>query len=271
MSALKSGYSDGNGYDHAVTSVTTPEPLVPAHVDLRSFGYMALQVESLCSSDFFALSTGDEFKAAVALWCKSWHQIPAGSLPANDRILAHLSHAGPAWPAMREMALHGWVLCSDGRYYHPLIAAKALEAWGSKQGGKTTRSKGAEKMRLWRERKAQQRAAAAAEAQAEELPQPQDAADEPPSDPIVNVTEPACNGNGNGNVPSMRGKGITEGIESEESKQAGQPAREPEEKVAHLNPRLTDPGHLWAGVCKGRFGRNESGASVPMAGARGDV
>jgi hypothetical protein len=29
--------------------------------------------------------------------------------------------------------LHGWVLCDDGRYYHPVICEKALESWVSKQ------------------------------------------------------------------------------------------------------------------------------------------
>lgn len=105
------------------------EPLVPPEVDLRGLPWMRLDTSRLLDSDLFALSTGDEFKAAVALWCKSWTQEPAGSLPTDDRILAHLSGSGTKWKRVREMALRGWVECSDGRLYHPVVAEQALAAW----------------------------------------------------------------------------------------------------------------------------------------------
>ena len=106
-----------------------PAPLVPADVDLRGLPFMPLDTVRLLDSDLFALASGDEFKAAVALWCKSWQQVPAGSLPDDDRILAHLSGAGARWRKIKAMALHGFTLCSDGRWYHPVIAEKAAEAW----------------------------------------------------------------------------------------------------------------------------------------------
>ena len=90
---------------------------------------MPLDVVRLIDSDLFALSTGDEFKAAVALWCKSWLQLPAGSLPKDDRVLAHLSLTGSRWPKVKSMALRGWIECSDGRLYHAVVAAKACDAW----------------------------------------------------------------------------------------------------------------------------------------------
>lgn len=104
-------------------------PLVPSDCDLRGLAWMPLDAVRLLDSDLFAVSTGDEFKAAVALWCKAWQQIPAGSLPNDDRVLAHLSGAGSRWKRLKPMALRGFVLCSDGRLYHPVIAEKALEAW----------------------------------------------------------------------------------------------------------------------------------------------
>lgn len=90
---------------------------------------MPMDVVRILDSDLFALSTGDEFKAALALWCKAWLQIPAASLPDDDRVLAHLSGAGPRWKKVKEMALRGWIKCSDGRFYHPVVAEKAKEAW----------------------------------------------------------------------------------------------------------------------------------------------
>lgn len=115
-----------------MTGATATAPLVPAEVDLRDFGFMPLDVLRLRDSDLMALSTGDEFKAAVALWCVAWHQVPAASLPNDDRLLARYSGAGAAWRKVKAEALRGFVECSDGRLYHATIAEKAREAWESK-------------------------------------------------------------------------------------------------------------------------------------------
>lgn len=108
-------------------------PLVPPEVDLRGMPWMPLDTVRLIDSDLFALSTGDEFKAAVALWCKSWTQVPAASLPNDDRILAHLSGTASRWKRVKATCMRGWVLCDDGRYYHPVIAEKAMEAWKERE------------------------------------------------------------------------------------------------------------------------------------------
>lgn len=108
-------------------------PMTPFDCDLRGLPFMPLDVVRLGDSDLVALSTGEEFKAAVILWCKSWLQVPAASLPDDDRVLAHLTGLGPRWKRVREMALHGWVKCDDGRFYHPVVAEKAREAWRHRQ------------------------------------------------------------------------------------------------------------------------------------------
>lgn len=106
-----------------------PAPLTPPDCDLRGLPFMQLDVVRMMDSDLFALSSGDEFKAAIALWCKAWLQFPAASLPDDDRVLAHLSCAGSKWKKVKPMALRGWVKCADGRLYHPVVAEKALHAW----------------------------------------------------------------------------------------------------------------------------------------------
>lgn len=106
-----------------------PEPLVPAEVDLRGLPWMPVDTVRLLDSDTFALATGDQFKAAFRLWCKAWQQKPAASLPDDDVVLASLSGTGRMWPKFRPVALRGFMKCSDGRLYHPVIAEKALEAW----------------------------------------------------------------------------------------------------------------------------------------------
>lgn len=104
-----------------------PAPFSTAECDLRGLEWMPLNAANLLDSDLFLLSTGDEFKAAMALICKSWRQVPAGSLPNDDGALATLSGARD-WTMVRTMALRNWVLCSDGRLYHPVVAEKAMEA-----------------------------------------------------------------------------------------------------------------------------------------------
>ena len=118
-----------------------PDPLTPADCDLRGLPFMPLDVVRLIDSDLFAISSGDEFKAAVALWCKSWIQLPAASLPDDDRVLSHLSGAGTRWKKIRAMALKGWVKCSDGRLYHPVISEKARHAWKARLAQKARAAK----------------------------------------------------------------------------------------------------------------------------------
>ncbi len=110
-------------------------PPVPADLDLRDFPFMPLEVMRLIDSDLNALASGEEFKAAVILWCKAWHQVPAASLPDDDRLLAHLCGFGKdvrGWRKVRVMALRGFEKCEDGRLYHALIAEKAIEAGKAK-------------------------------------------------------------------------------------------------------------------------------------------
>ena len=104
-------------------------PLTPLNCSLRGLPFMPLDTERLLDSDMMALATGEEFKTALRLWCKSWNQEPAASLPDDDRILAHLAGKDlAAWRKVRDMALRGFLKCSDGRLYHPVIAEKAIEA-----------------------------------------------------------------------------------------------------------------------------------------------
>lgn len=113
-------------------------PLTPADCDLQDFAFMPLDVARLRDSDLSANETPDACWAAVLLWAASWHQVPAASIPNSDTWIA--KQAGYAqrgkiakeWAAVRPGALRGWVLCADGRLYHPVVAEKAVEAWKSK-------------------------------------------------------------------------------------------------------------------------------------------
>lgn len=111
------------------------DPPVPPDADLRPMPYMPLDVKRLRDSDLAATATGDEFRAAVLLWCAAWHQVPAASLPDDDRVLAMLAGFGrdvAGWQAVRAVALSGFERKSDGRLYHPVVVEKAIPALASK-------------------------------------------------------------------------------------------------------------------------------------------
>ena len=106
--------------------------LVPSDVDLTDFAFMPFEFGRLFNSETWILSNDAEKVAAITLWGKSWDEVPAGSLPDDDRMLAHLSGAGPRWKKLKPMALRGWVKADDSRLYHPVVCEKALEAWYEK-------------------------------------------------------------------------------------------------------------------------------------------
>jgi uncharacterized phage protein (TIGR02220 family) len=122
-----------------------PDPLVPIEVDLRDFPFIPLEFRRLFASETWILGSNEARCASVCLWCESWHQSPAASLPDNDKILAHLSQSGGRWGKVREHAMRGWVLCSDGRWYHPVVAEKALEAWAKHKKASSKGKAGAAK------------------------------------------------------------------------------------------------------------------------------
>lgn len=111
-----------------------PAPLLPATVNLRAFPRMPLDVARLRASETTVRTKGDEFRCAVLLWCASWHEVPAGSLPNDDTVLADKAGFGRVvreWKRVKTGALRGFVLCSDGRLYHQVVTDIAIDSWGA--------------------------------------------------------------------------------------------------------------------------------------------
>jgi|GEM_PF-2153897 len=112
-----------------------PTPLTPADCDLTGYRFMPLDVVRLKGSELASSYSPEACWAAMLLWCASWQQIPAGSIPDNDEWIA--KQAGYSvrgkidrtWKNVRAGAMHGWVKCSDGLLYHPTVSEKALEGW----------------------------------------------------------------------------------------------------------------------------------------------
>jgi hypothetical protein len=112
------------------------EPLTPAECDLQDFPFMPLHVARLRDSDLAATVDPEAAWYAVMLWAASWHQIPAASLPNDDQVLTRLCGLGRDVKTFRKNrtgAMHGFVLCDDDRWYHPVVAEQANAAWKAKQ------------------------------------------------------------------------------------------------------------------------------------------
>jgi len=123
------------------------EPLTPAGSDLRNFPYMPIYRTRLFGSEFHARATDSEWRAGVTLWLKSWDQTPCGSLPKDDVLLCRLAELGrdmDSWQSVKAIALDGWIECSDGRLYHPVVSEAANNALSEKR----TQQKRTEKARI---------------------------------------------------------------------------------------------------------------------------
>ena len=106
-------------------------PLVPKQCDLSSFPSMFVDVRRLLNSDMWTLGSDKERCAALNLILESWCQVPAGSLPDNDKQLAKLAGGMSvnAFQKIKVFALRNWINGEDGRLYHPYVCEKALIAW----------------------------------------------------------------------------------------------------------------------------------------------
>lgn len=130
-----------------------PAPLVPADIDLSGLDGFMLDVQRLFASELWALSSGDEFKAALSLWGRAWQQTPPGSLPDDDKVLASFSGAGRNWKKIRAMALRGFVKCADGRLYHRILCKDVLEAAKRKAVYQAHREADRDRLKNWRDSK----------------------------------------------------------------------------------------------------------------------
>lgn len=129
-----------------------PAPLVLPETDCRGLDGFMLNVERLMASELVALSTHEEIAAALFLWCRAWKQLPASSLPDDDKVLAAFARLPLVrFRKVRAAALRGFIKCSDGRLYHRVLAEEAAKAYAKSRRFKQKRETDAERLRRWRE------------------------------------------------------------------------------------------------------------------------
>jgi hypothetical protein len=114
------------------------KPLTPADCDLRHFKGMTIEIERLQRSKAWRICADRPELGfyMINLWLASWHEVPAASLPDDDEDLAAFARCkAERWPDVRGDVLRGWVKCSDGRLYHPIVAEVALKVLAKSREG----------------------------------------------------------------------------------------------------------------------------------------
>jgi hypothetical protein len=135
-----------------VSVADLPQPLTPAECDCTDLDGFMLNVERLMASELVALSSLEVIGAALLLWSRAWKQMPAASLPDDERVIAAFAKLPiPRFRKLRHEVLRGFVKCADGRLYHRVLAAEACVAFAKKQSFRKKRETDAERLRKWRE------------------------------------------------------------------------------------------------------------------------
>lgn len=112
-----------------------PAPLVPAECDLTGFEFMPLEIERLRKSKAWLRARRIPFLAfhLLNMWMRAFTESPAGSIENDDDTLADAASCAPeTWPSMREEVMRGWILCTDNRWHHPVVAEKVLSGWAER-------------------------------------------------------------------------------------------------------------------------------------------
>ena len=115
-----------------------PAPLAPPRCDTQGCGELPISLDDLRRSRLLRTRSDAALRAGVDLMFCAWHQTPAGSVAADDEYLAAIANFGrgrravKAWRKIADEALGDWVLCSDGRLWHPAVAAAAVNAYARK-------------------------------------------------------------------------------------------------------------------------------------------
>lgn len=107
-------------------SVTRPAPY-PA--DTRAKGWrFELDYERIVQSSTWALAGPEARPWLLMMWLTSWQQLPCGSLPNDEAVIAAMIGApAKVWAKHRAVLMRGWTVADDGLLYHPTICARVLE------------------------------------------------------------------------------------------------------------------------------------------------
>lgn len=119
----------------ALVEMISPQPLTPPECDVKGAQLLPLNVSFWRDGRLASSASAEAFRSALQLCLASWTQVPSGSLPNDDAALAVLAGLGRSkralsqWFRVKSEVLSDWVLCSDGRLYHPQVSEQAVAIW----------------------------------------------------------------------------------------------------------------------------------------------
>ena len=114
---------------HAGTGGVSGVPDPPYPITAKAGGFkFELDIERMRQSDTWAIAEPRQRPFLVMVWIESWAQLPAGSLPDNDAVIAARIGMPPQdFRASKDVLMRGWWKASDGRLYHPTITEQVID------------------------------------------------------------------------------------------------------------------------------------------------
>jgi uncharacterized phage protein (TIGR02220 family) len=103
-----------------------PDP--PYLPDTKDKGWrFEIDLQQVQQSDTWALASAEIRPWLLMLWVASWQQVPCGSLPSDDRVIAaRLGMPFESFNGAKGVLMRGWWLASDGRLYHRTITERVI-------------------------------------------------------------------------------------------------------------------------------------------------
>lgn len=100
----------------------------PYAADTRARGWrFELDYEQIEQSSTWALAPAEAKPWLLMLWFTAWKQVPCGSLPADEAVVAALIGMGKAgWAKHSKVLLRGWSEVG-GRLYHDTLSRRVQE------------------------------------------------------------------------------------------------------------------------------------------------
>lgn len=110
-----------------------PAPPYPADTKAKGWRF-ELDYEQIEQSDTWDLAGAEVRPWLLMMWLTAWRQVPAGSMPVDEGVIAaKLGMPAKAWAKHRAVLLRGWWKASDGRLYHPTLAKRVYEMMGRRR------------------------------------------------------------------------------------------------------------------------------------------
>lgn len=102
-------------------------PPYPADTAAKGWRF-ELDYEQIDRSSTWALAGAECRPWLLMQWMTAWRQVPCGSLPNDDEIIAALiGMPAELWEKHRKVLMRGWVDGNDGRLYHATVSVRVLE------------------------------------------------------------------------------------------------------------------------------------------------